>query len=118
MNKDFFANNKELIINVSNLKLLNLFFGAEGCRYFTFNDVIIVPHNSKVKITLEQNGNVVFFIETDETVNINQRPTEPYPSFVLNVNENKYVKYQIYLGVLKIEGNCDVIQKPYQLVDS
>ena len=119
VNKDFFIKSKELTISVDESKPFYLFFGTVGFRYYVINDVTIIPHiNSNVKIQFELNGLEKFFIESDQPVNIFQRQIEPYPSIELNVNEKKYIKLQIYNGLLKIEGNCDIIQKPYRINDS
>ena len=119
VNRDFFIKSKELVMSIDESRILNLFFGAVGCRYFVLNDVTIIPHaGSNIKIVFELVHGEKFEIESTEPVNIFQRQTEPYPSFVLNINEKKYKKLQIYEGLIKIQGNCDVIQKPYQIIDS
>ena len=98
---------------------LTIKFGAKGCRFFVMNDVTVIPHmDSNVRIEFELKGLEPLIIETNELVNIFQRPTAPYPSFELNVNSNKYVKEQIYEGKIKILGNCDIVQKPFNFYDA
>jgi hypothetical protein len=123
-NRDFFSEKKEYIINVTDTSPVNLFFGAVGCRYHVLNDVIVIPHGeSKVTIEFVFGDNKLFgsdnllVVETDKAVNIYQREVEPYPSIELNVNDVKYKKFQTWEGVLKITGNCDVIQKPSYIYD-
>jgi len=115
VNKDFFINKKEFIINVNGT--LNLFFGAVGCRYYTINDVSVIPNeNSNVTITFETGDDLLFNITINVPIDIYQRQISPF-DFKLNVGEKNYTKYQCYEGILKIEGNCIVIQKPSEIRD-
>ena len=119
VNEDFFKSSKELVISVSDTNPLNVKFGAKGSRYFVINDITIIPHDeSNVRVQFELKGLEPMVIEIKEPINIFQRQTNPYPSIGLFVNEKIYVKKQIYEGTITICGNCDVIQKPFQIIDS
>lgn len=77
VNKDFFINKKEFVINVNGT--LNIFFGAVGLRYYTINDVSVIPiENSSVNITFDTGDDVLFKILINEPINIYQRQISPF----------------------------------------
>lgn len=118
VNKDFFNQKHEFIINVSNELLL--YFSAFGSRCFTCNDVTIIPvENSTVVVSFTTSDNKELFnIQTNEEIKIYQKPYEKkYPWFMLNVNDNEFIQPTIYSGTIKIEGKCAVIQKPSYFSD-
>jgi hypothetical protein len=120
INKDFFKDCKELVITVNESEPINLFFGLVGCRYYDANDVTIIPHaDSRIKVILKLNDkkSQPTEFESVKPVTITQRIVEPYPSFALDINGFSSVKLQRYEGVIKIQGNSDVIQKRHQIYD-
>jgi hypothetical protein len=119
-NKLFFKSfGKVISISTSNSEPFVLFFGAEGCRSFIMNDIEIIPgDNSQVTINIDLNGlEQPINLEISEPIKIFQRESTPYPEFLLNVGKFQYKKKQIFEGIVTIQGNCVIKQKPYIFYD-
>ena len=98
-----------------------LFSSSEGSRYYTLNDVLIIPtENSTISISFTTTKNEELFnIQSSEEIKIYQKPHEKqYPCFVLHVNNDKFIQPSMCSGTIKIEGCCVVIQKPYYFNDT
>lgn len=115
---------------ISNEGILNLYFGAYGCRYFLTNAITIIP-NGEVSISFKKlNDNFVLlrddielfegielFNQTiNESMDMYQKMNTNY-KMELIVGKNGYISNYFIQGILKIEGNCTIIQKPIMICD-
>lgn len=119
-------------IFVGNAKPYLLYFGCtNGSRHFNLNDIEIIPDkDSQVVINVfiekyDKYDKYDTHSELDNQINLEicnpiriyQRPTEPYPSFLLNAGIVKCTKKYLFQGIISIQGNCTVNQTIYQCRD-
>jgi len=115
---------------ISNEGTLKLYFGKYSCRDFLTNAITIIP-NGEVLVSFKKlndsfqlfkddvelfEGDELFNQTINESMDVYQRMNNNY-KMELIAGKNGYISNYFIQGILKIEGNCTIIQKPIMISD-
>ena len=108
------SNESEIISN----DIIKIYFGSKGIRYFTLNDVEIIPlKNSLLTVIIDLN-NYKTEIQTTLKLSILQRTTSDCKINLFSNDELLKQHNNIFSGTITIKGSCQIIQKKSYINDN